>query len=255
MNELIKVEINENQEPVISGRELHKALEVTERYSSWFYSMAQYGFTQNYDFSGCKVFNTLANQELVDHILKLEMAKEISMIQRNEKGKQIRKYFIEVEKEFNSPAKIMARGLLIAEKTIKEQNEHITNLKLTNKIQEQQIIELQPKALYYDLILQCKDLLATTTIAKDYGMSAKSFNKLLHELEVQYNQGGIWFLYQKYAIYGYTQTKTNPFSRTDGSMDSRPHMYWTQKGRLFLYDFLKEKGILPTIEKEQVKSY
>lgn len=255
MNELIKVEINENQEPVISGRELHKALEVTERYSSWFERMTQYGFTENYDFSGCKVFNTLANQELVDHILKLDMAKEISMIQRNEKGKQIRKYFIEVEKEFNSPDKIMARGLLIAEKTIKEQNEHITNLKLTNKIQEQQIIELQPKALYYDLILQCKDLLATTTIAKDYGMSAKSFNKLLHELEVQYNQGGIWFLYQKYAIYGYTQTKTNPFSRTDGSMDSRPHMYWTQKGRLFLYDFLKEKGILPTIEKEQVKSY
>ena len=106
MNELIKVEINENQEPVISGRELHKALEVTERYSSWFDRMTQYGFTENYDFSGCKVFNTLANQELVDHILKLDMAKEISMIQRNEKGKQIRKYFIEVEKEFNSPEKI-----------------------------------------------------------------------------------------------------------------------------------------------------
>ena len=121
MNELIKVEINENQEPVISGRELHKALEVTERYSSWFDRMTQYGFTENYDFSGCKVFNTLANQELVDHILKLDMAKEISMIQRNEKGKQIRKYFIEVEKEFNSPDKIMARGLLIADKTIKEQ--------------------------------------------------------------------------------------------------------------------------------------
>ena len=93
MNELIKVNINENQEPVISGRELHKALEVTERYSSWFDRMTQYGFTENYDFSGCKFFNALANQELVDHILKLDMAKEISMIQRNEKGKQIRKYF------------------------------------------------------------------------------------------------------------------------------------------------------------------
>ena len=138
----------------------------------------------------------------------------------------------------------MARALYIA-------NEQINNLKLDNKIKEQQIIELQPKALYYDLILQCKDLLATTTIAKDYGMSAKGFNKLLHELGVQYNQSGIWFLYQKYAVYGYTQTKTNPFPRTDGTMDYKPHMYWTQKGRLFLYGFLKEKGILPIIEKEQ----
>ena len=146
----------------------------------------------------------------------------------------------------NNPTKL--GEMLIQYGKVRDENK---DLKLQNKVQEQQIIELQPKALYYDLILQCKVLLATTTIAKDYGMSAKSFNKLLHELEVQYNQGGIWFLYQKYAIYGYTQTKTNPFSRTDGSMDSRPHMYWTQKGRLFLYDFLKEKGILPTIENEK----
>ena len=251
MNEPIKVKINENQEPVISGRELHKKLEIDTPFRIWFPRMCEYGFSENIDYTPYIFVHPKNNQETIDYILKLDMAKEIAMIQRNEKGKQIRKYFIEIEKEFNSPEKIMARGLLIAEKTIKEQNEHITNLKLTNKIQEQQIIELQPKALYYDLILQCKDLLATTTIAKDYGMSAKSFNKFLHELEVQYNQGGIWFLYQKYAIYGYTQTKTNPFSRTDGSMDSRPHMYWTQKGRLFLYDFLKEKGILPTIEVKQ----
>ena len=87
MNELIKVNINENQEPVISGRELHKALEVTERYSSWFDRMTQYGFTENYDFTSVKSFtlvNNGANRELEDHILKLDMAKEISMIQRNE---------------------------------------------------------------------------------------------------------------------------------------------------------------------------
>ena len=92
MNELIKVEINENQEPVISGRELHKALEVTERYSSWFERMTQYGFTENYDFTSVKSFtlvNNGANRELEDHILKLDMAKEISMIQ-NKKGRSIR---------------------------------------------------------------------------------------------------------------------------------------------------------------------
>ena len=128
---------------------------------------------------------------------------------------------------------------------VKKENE---NLKFTNKIQEQQIIELQPKALYYDLILQCKDLLSTTVIAKDYGMAAKGFNKMLHEYGIQYNQGGVWFLYQKYAVYGYTQTKTNPITRSDGTVDGKPHMYWTQKGRIFLYEFLKKEGIVPLIE-------
>lgn len=147
----------------------------------------------------------------------------------------------------NEPEKI--GELLINYGKVRQENE---NLKFTNKVQEQQIIELQPKALYYDLILQCKDLLSTTMIAKDYGMAAKGFNKMLHEFGIQYNQSGVWFLYQKYAIYGYTQTKTNAFVRSDGTPDGKPHMYWTQKGRIFLYNFLKDKGVLPTIEQEEV---
>lgn len=147
----------------------------------------------------------------------------------------------------NEPEKI--GELLINYGKVRQENE---NLKFANKVQEQQIIELQPKALYYDLILQCKDLLSTTMIAKDYGMAAKGFNKMLHEFGIQYNQSGVWFLYQKYAIYGYTQTKTNTFVRSDGTPDGKPHMYWTQKGRIFLYNFLKDKGVLPTIEQEEV---
>ena len=147
----------------------------------------------------------------------------------------------------NEPEKI--GELLINYGKVRQENE---NLKFANKVQEQQIIELQPKALYYDLILQCKDLLSTTMIAKDYGMAAKGFNKMLHEFGIQYNQSGVWFLYQKYAIYGYTQTKTNAFVRSDGTPDGKPHMYWTQKGRIFLYNFLKDKGLLPTIEQEEV---
>ena len=147
----------------------------------------------------------------------------------------------------NEPEKI--GKLLINYGKVRQENE---NLKFANKVQEQQIIELQPKALYYDLILQCKDLLSTTMIAKDYGMAAKGFNKMLHEFGIQYNQSGVWFLYQKYAIYGYTQTKTNAFVRSDGTPDGKPHMYWTQKGRIFLYNFLKDKGVLPTIEQEEV---
>ena len=162
MNELIKVNINENQEPVISGRELHKALEVTERYSSWFDRMTQYGFTENYDFTSVKSFtlvNNGANRELEDHILKLDMAKEISMIQRNEKGKQIRKYFIEVEKEFNSPDKIMARGLLIADKTIKEQKTLISNL-------EYKIEKDKNKVEFYDDVVDSTTTFEISKVAK-----------------------------------------------------------------------------------------
>ena len=112
----------------------------------------------------------------------------------------------------------------------------------------QQVAELQPKASYYDVVLNCKDLVSVSKIAKDYGMSAVAFNKLLHKLGVQFKQGDIWLLYQQYARLGWTSTKTLSYSGDDGSIHSRIHMYWTQKGRLGLYDFLKYRGYLPTIE-------
>lgn len=116
--------------------------------------------------------------------------------------------------------------------------------------QKNQIIqELQPKASYYDLVLQNKSLVAISVIAKDYGMSAKKMNKILHELKIQFKQGNTWLLYQKYAGKGYTQSKTH----TIDADYSKMHTYWTQKGRLFLYDLLKnKKGILPLIEQKDV---
>ena len=115
----------------------------------------------------------------------------------------------------------------------------------------QQVAELQPKASYYDVVLNCKDLVSVSKIAKDYGMSAVAFNKLLHELGVQFKQGDIWLLYQQYARLGWTSTKTLSYSGDDGLMHSRIHMYWTQKGRLGLYDFLKCRGYLPKIEADK----
>lgn len=116
--------------------------------------------------------------------------------------------------------------------------------------QKNQIIsEMKPKATYYDLILQSDSLVAITVIAKDYGKSARWLNTLLHELKVQYRQGNTWLLYQQYADRGYTQSKTH----TIDAERSKMHTYWTQKGRLFIYDLLKnKKGILPKIEQEDV---
>lgn len=131
---------------------------------------------------------------------------------------------------------------------LKEEREKTRQLTETVAVQNQQIAELKPKASYYDVVLNCADLLSISKIAKDYGKSAKWLNNLLHELGVQFKQGDIWLLYQKYAQNGYTSTKTQTFNGSDGMVHSKVHTYWTQKGRLFIYGLLKEQGILPEIE-------
>lgn len=131
---------------------------------------------------------------------------------------------------------------------LKAEQERRKAAELTVSVQNQQIAELQPKASYYDVVLNCKDLLSITEIAKDYGKSAKWLNNYLHEKGVQFKQGGIWLLYAKYADKGYTNTKTQTYNGNDGMVHSKVHTYWTQKGRLFLYGLLKADGILPKIE-------
>jgi bacteriophage antirepressor len=250
LNELIKITTNEVGEPTVLGRELHEFLGVKTLYKDWFPRMLEYGFTEGKDFNPLKneqvrfEGNREVARELTDHLLTIDMAKEICMIQRTEVGKQARQYFIQVEKDYNSPEKIMARALRIAEK-------ELSTLRLETKVQAQQIAELQPKATYYDLILQCPSLLSVTEIAKDYGMSAKGLNKILHEQGIQFNQSGVWFLYSKYQDKGYTSTKTHNYNRPDGTQGSRVHTYWTQKGRIFLYGVLKDLGYLPLVERFQ----
>ena len=118
-------------------------------------------------------------------------------------------------------------------------------------VQKQQLIEMQPKASYYDVVLNSPDLVSITEIAKDYGWSGRRMNEHLHGKGIQFKQGDrIWILYQKYAEKGYTSTKTHTYPATDGTIHTKVHTYWTQKGRLFIYDLLKADGILPLIEQE-----
>ena len=122
-------------------------------------------------------------------------------------------------------------------------------LEAENAVQKQQLIEMQPKASYYDVVLNSPDLVSITEISKDYGWSAQKMNEYLHRQGIQFKQGGrIWILYRKYAEKGYTSTKTHTYPATDGSIHTKVHTYWTQKGRLFIYDLLKADGILPLIE-------
>jgi prophage antirepressor-like protein len=109
---------------------------------------------------------------------------------------------------------------------------------------EQRVNELQPKATYYDLVIQNKTLLSVTKIAKDYGISARKLNSLLHEFGIQFKQGDMWFLYQNYADKGYTQSFTHVIDDENSRMSTK----WTQKGRLFIYEIMKQNGWLPLIE-------
>ncbi len=130
----------------------------------------------------------------------------------------------------------------------KDAKEEARQLQLANAQQKQIIGELQPKASYYDAILQNNATVPITKIAKDYGMSGRAMNALLKELGVQYKMGKTWLLYQQYADQGYTQSRTHLLDNGQSVMNT----YWTQKGRLFLYDLLKNfRGLLPMIERAE----
>ncbi|OHR53659.1 phage regulatory protein/antirepressor Ant [Staphylococcus sp. HMSC061G12] len=136
-----------------------------------------------------------------------------------------------------------------AELWIEEQKEK-QQLQLENNMQKQKIAEYEPKASYLDTILNNKSLVTVGQIAKDYGMSAQALNKLLHELKVQYKQSGQWLLYSNLHDKGYTHSSTTEIEHKDGSTSVRMNTKWTQKGRLFIYDLLKDNNILPTIERD-----
>ena len=131
---------------------------------------------------------------------------------------------------------------------LKQEREKNKQLELANAVLIQQNGELKPKADYTDIVLQNKSLMTVTAIAKDYGMSGGALNKKLHELGIQYKQGGQWFLYAKHQEKGYTSSSTQVIEGQDGSTEVKLHTKWTQKGRLFIYEELKKKGVLPLIE-------
>jgi len=118
-------------------------------------------------------------------------------------------------------------------------------------VAEQKAAEMQPKADYYDRILNNKGLVTVSTIAKNYGMSAVTFNKLLHELGIQYNQSGTWLLYSKFQDKGYTHIEPFDYEDKNGNRQVKTRMKWTQKGHIFLYETLKKNNYLPMIEREQ----
>ncbi len=250
MSNLIKVNYD-SERPTVLGRELHESLGISTAYKDWFPRMCEYGFIEGQDFNPL-IFERVqmegeraVSRQVADHQLTIDMAKEICMIQRSSQGKQVRQYFIELEKQWNAPESVMARALKMADIQLGQ-------LRLENEQQRQIIGELKPSADYADRILQNKGLVTITQIAKDYGMSGSAMNRMLATFEVQYKQSGQWLLYRKYHNKGYTHSETIDITRSDGRPDIVMETKWTQKGRLFIYELLKREGILPIIEKQQI---
>ena len=154
MNEVIKVTVNDNQEPIVSARQLHKTLEVKTRFSQWVEQNFK-GFEENYDFASVvttTVVNNGAMRELQDYALSLDTAKHLAMMSKTDKGKEVRQYFIQVEKDFNSPEKIMARALLMADKKVH---------KLAAQIEAD-----RPKVLFADAVSASKSSCLIGELAK-----------------------------------------------------------------------------------------
>lgn len=132
-----------------------------------------------------------------------------------------------------------------------QQQVEIERLELENKNKEKTIQIQAPKVSYYDTVLQSDSLMTVTDIAKDYGMSATKFNKLLNDLGVQYKKSKKWYLYAEYTKEGYTQSKTIIIeNKEEETTFTKVYTCWTQKGRLFLYNLLKDNGYVPVVEME-----
>lgn len=186
MNEIITVNFDTQ---TVSARDLHKIVGSTERFANWFERQLQFGFAENEDFTGCKKFNTLANQELQDYEMTVDMAKHICMVQRNEKAKEVRQYLIDLEKAWNTPEQIMSRALKLADQTI-------ASLKT-------KVLEMQPKADFFDCVADSKSAFSMNEVAKVLDYKGIGRNKLFEFLREQGILDRYNVPYQRYVDNGW----------------------------------------------------
>ena len=166
------IQENQDLQQAVSARELYDFLQPTERFANWFERQLQYGFVVNQDYLGCEVFNTLARQSLQDYFISVDMAKEISMIQRSDKGKQARQYFIECERRSNQPVPTFQIPQTLGEALQLAANQAL------------QIEQDAPKVAHYNKVVDRHTLLTATQVGQKINMSAVKLNRVLEEIGV-----------------------------------------------------------------------
>lgn len=228
MNELLKINY-EADRITLSARELHEFLEIQTRFNVWFPRMIEYGFNENVDYrrvsQKCATLGGM--QEKVDYEISIDMAKEIAMIQRNEKGRQARQYFIEVEKKWNSPEYVMNRALEIS-------RQQVERLMLENK-------ELKPKAEFFDAVADSKNAIQMSEVAKVLNYPGYGRNRLFEFLRekkvlMPNNQP-----YQKYVDCGYFRVVEQKYTKPNGDIAINIKTLVYQKGVNYIRKLL-EKG-------------
>lgn len=168
MNELITVNYDNSDRPTVSGRELHEALEIGTEYKKWFSRMCDYGFTEGEDFEKItqKCLTSATGQSITDHQLTINMAKELCMIQRTEKGKQCRQYFISIENAWNSPEAVMSRALKIADRKLLEAQEHVKTLETTVTKQNELLERSKPLVCFANCVKTADTSILVGELAK-----------------------------------------------------------------------------------------
>ena len=228
MNQLLKTTTNENNEILVYGRELHEGLGIKSLYSTWFSRMCEYGFKEGIDYITCfpkMESESHGGKNKKDHMVNLDMAKEICMLQRSEQGQKYRRYLLEIEKEWNSPEKVMARALLIAQKSLEI---------------------MKPKAEYYDLVLTGEGKYTATEIGAEFGITAKTLHEILHSLKIIKKVGGQWITTKKYSNMNLMQSETQSVNNINILT-----WKWTEEGRKFVVETLRKQGYTTIQESKQ----
>lgn len=183
MKDLIQIHYDNADRPTVSGRELHKALGVETPYTTWVKRMCEYGFSENVDFATCfpnlESENQHGGHNKIDHQLTIPMAKELCMLQRTDKGKQMRQYFVAVEEQWNSPDAIMARALQLSNAKLKEMQITVSALTVENQI-------MKPKAEYFDELVDRNLLTGIRETAGELGVKQNQFVAFLLEKKYMY---------------------------------------------------------------------
>lgn len=208
MSNLIKINYENQERPTVLGRDLHKLLEINTPYDKWIKRMFEYGFNENEDYINLDNFvqvqkegNREVSRSLKNHQLTIDMAKEIAMLQRTDKGKQVRQYFIEVEKQFNSPELVLSRALKIADIQIKQLEENVE--------------EMKPKAEYFDALVDRNLLTNFRETAKEIQISPKCFvSWLINKKYIYRTKKGVLLPYEHknnnlFHVKEYCNPKTN----------------------------------------------
>lgn len=246
MNELLKINY-EAEQPTVSARDLHEALEINTRFNDWFSRMAEYGFENGVDFNLLKnekvrlEGNREVKRDIMDYQISVDMAKQICMIQRSEKGKLYRQYFIDLEKAWNTPEQVMARALKLADRTI-------DTLKEENKKLIEDNERMKPKVIFADAVRASSSSILIGDLAKllrqngvDTGQK-RLFEQLRNEGYLMKTGSSRNMPKQKYVENGFFQIKETVISNPDGSVRMTKTTKVTGKGQqYFLNKYLKNK--------------